>query len=79
MSKENRIHNLVTFCFFLVLGVAFLFPKSASSQNIFEAGLRMKMDSLISEKGPTNFDGQVLLPNNSVQSLMTPSGWGGGN
>lgn len=79
MSKENRIHSLIKVSVLLVLGVIFLFPKTVGAQNIFEGGLRMKMDSLIAEKGPTNFSGQVLLPNNSVQSLMTPSGWGGGN
>lgn len=79
MSRENKFHKLIKIFVLLVLGVILLFPKTLNAQNIFEAGLRMKMDSLISEKGPTNFDGQVLLPNNSVQSLMTPSGWGGGN
>ncbi len=79
MSKENRIHGLIKYSILLALGVVFLFSQDARAQNIFEAGLRTKMDSLIAEKGPTNFGDQILLPNNSIQSLMTPSGWGGGN
>ena len=79
MSKENRIHSLIKYCILLVLGFVFLFSQATQAQNIFESGLRLKMDSLIAEKGPTNFQDQVLLPNNSIQSLMTPSGWGGGN
>lgn len=79
MTKANKIYSFVKISFFLTLGFVFLFPKMSFSQNVFESLLRMKMDSLVAEKGPTNFDGQILLPNNSVQSLMTPSGWGGGN
>ncbi|RZK50692.1 MAG: hypothetical protein EOO99_00535 [Pedobacter sp.] len=55
------------------------FPLIAQSQNVFESGLRMKMDSLINEKGTAKHQFSALLPNNSVQSIMTPTGWGGGN
>ena len=75
----NRTSTLIKISFFLALGVLFLLPKITLAQNIFENGLRLKMDSLIAEKGPSNMGGQVLLPNNSVQSIMTPTGWGGGN
>ena len=76
MSREN---NLIKICLLIVLGGLSLFPKTTLAQNIFETGLRMKMDSLISEKGTNNGGNQILLPNNSVQSIMTPTGWGGGN
>ncbi len=79
MIKVNRIKIILKISFLFAFGIAILLPKKSFSQNIFESLLRSKMDSLVAEKGPSNFDGQVLLPNNSVQSLMTPSGWGGGN
>lgn len=78
MSKENRT-RLIKISILSLLGFGFLFPKVVNAQNSFEADLKVKMDSLIAEKGPSNFTGQILLPNNSIQSLMTPSGWGGGN
>lgn len=52
-----------------------LLSQKAFSQNSFEKDLRKKMDSLISEKGQIVI-GQNMLPNNSVASIMTPSGWG---
>lgn len=79
MNKENRINNTFKISFLFLLGIFFLFPKTTFAQNLFEAGLRMKMDSLIAEKETSNLGGQILLPNNAVQSIMTPSGWGGGN
>lgn len=79
MSKVNKIIIFTKISFLLALWLVLLFPKISLAQNIFESGLRLKMDSLISEKGATNFEGQILLPNNSVQSIMTPTGWGGGN
>ncbi|MBC7614606.1 MAG: hypothetical protein H7202_00920, partial [Pedobacter sp.] len=75
----SRVNNLIKIFILIVSGAFSLFPKIALAQNIFETGLRMKMDSLISEKGPNNGGNQILLPNNSVQSIMTPTGWGGGN
>lgn len=87
MNRVNRVNSLVKISFLFMLGVVFLFPNVSSAQvrtysspaNPFEAALKLKMDSLIAEKGPLNSAGQVLLPNNSVQSIMTPTGWGGGN
>ncbi|MEJ5993984.1 hypothetical protein WG904_06065 [Pedobacter sp. Du54] len=79
MNKVNRINSFVKISILCLLGIVFLFPKTTKAQNIFEMGLRAKMDSLIAEKGPVNMGDMVLLPNNAVQSLMTPSGWGGGN
>ncbi len=79
MNTDNRINSTVRISFLFMLGFFFLFPKMTIAQNIFESGLRLKMDSLIAEKGPVNLGSQILLPNNSVQSIMTPSGWGGGN
>jgi len=79
MRTVNRNKNFIKISFLIVLGIVSLFPEITVAQNIFESGLRMKMDSLIAEKGPSNFGNQLLLPNNSVQSIMTPTGWGGGN
>ncbi len=70
-----RINRLlkIGFAFFLI--VATFYPKQALSQNTFERDLKKKMDSLISEKGLIIIS-QTMLPNNSVASIMTPSGWG---
>jgi len=79
MIKENRIDTTIKIALLFLVGAFFLFPKMILAQNVFEMGLRMKMDSLIAEKGLGPVDKQVLMPNNAVQSIMTPSGWGGGN
>ena len=79
MNEVNRTCILIKISFLFAFGVIFVFPQTLQAQNIFETGLRMKMDSLIAEKGPTNIGNLTLLPNNAVQSIMTPSGWGGGN
>lgn len=79
MIKVNRINTIFKLGLLFSFWMVFLFPVKSFAQNIFESLLRSKMDSLVAEKGPSNFEGQILLPNNSVQSLMTPSGWGGGN
>lgn len=47
-----------------------------AAQNEFELNLKKKMDSLALESGPS-VSKQVFMPNNGVQSIMTPSGWGG--
>ena len=73
------VNSLIKIFVLIVLGSFSIFPKITLAQNIFETGLRMKMDSLIAEKGTNNGGNQILLPNNSVQSIMTPTGWGGGN
>ncbi|RZK41510.1 MAG: hypothetical protein EOO90_10750 [Pedobacter sp.] len=79
MNKVSKNKNLVNFSFFFAFGFVFLLPVFASAQHMFERSLRLKMDSLVAERGPVKLGDQVLLPNNSVQSIMTPSGWGGGN
>ncbi|MDQ7949092.1 MAG: hypothetical protein REI78_05420 [Pedobacter sp.] len=55
------------------------FPKTGNAQNVFEDKLRVKLDSLRKEKELSFFGDITLLPNNAVSSVMTPSGWGGGN
>jgi len=44
--------------------------------NTFERALKMKMDSLANASMPT-FANQPFLPNDAMQSVMTPSGFGG--
>ncbi len=70
-----RINRLLKIGFVLFLIVAASYPQKARSQNSFEKNLKTKMDSLIAEKGLIII-GQTMLPNNSVASIMTPSGWG---
>jgi hypothetical protein len=70
-----RINRLLKIGFVFFLIVATFYPKQALSQNTFERDLKKKMDSLISEKGLIIIS-QTMLPNNSVASIMTPSGWG---
>lgn len=78
MAIENKKRIMLKIISSFSLLMLFLIPKYGFSQNVFESSLKLKMDSLIKATG--NFKGgQVLLPNNSVQSIMTPTGWGGGN
>lgn len=60
----------------LVLGTVILCPQNGFAQNVFENLLRKKLDSLNTEKGPEMLQAP-FLPNSSIQSIMTPSGWGG--
>ncbi|RZL10646.1 MAG: hypothetical protein EOO89_20890 [Pedobacter sp.] len=53
-----------------------LFSETTLAQNAFENALMRKMDSLVREPGP-ELARIPFLPNNSIQSIMTPSGWGG--
>jgi hypothetical protein len=53
-----------------------LCSKFAFSQNAFESALKKKMDSLAVVRTP-KYAKQALLPNDAIQSVMTPSGWGG--
>lgn len=71
----NRINQFLKFSFIICISFSMLLPVKSFSQNAFEKGLRTKMDSLISEKGKIVIS-QYMLPNNSVSSIMTPSGWG---
>jgi hypothetical protein len=70
-----RIDRLSKIGFTLILVATFFLPKQVFSQNTFEKELRTKMDSLISERGKIIIS-QTMLPNNSVSSIMTPTGWG---
>lgn len=75
MSTNHRINRLLRFGFILCVSLVIFCPLKSYSQNAFEKELRNKMDSLISEKGQIVIS-QYMLPNNSVASIMTPSGWG---
>ncbi|MBB2145705.1 hypothetical protein GM921_09425 [Pedobacter sp. LMG 31464] len=75
MIKAIRINHLLKTGFLFAIAVYMLSPKLACAQNNFEKELKKKMDSLIAEKGPLLI-GQTMLPNNGIQSLMTPSAWG---
>ncbi len=58
-----------------LLVILMLFIKAGYCQNQFETAIKMKMDSLAKE--PEKFIRDELLPNDAMQNLMTPSGWGG--
>ncbi|WP_199137668.1 hypothetical protein [Pedobacter sp. ASV12] len=51
----------------------------AFGQTVFEKALSLKMDSLIEEKAVFRSRSSFVLPSNNLQSITTPSGWGGGN
>jgi hypothetical protein len=70
-----RINPFLKIGFILCIALTIFCPLKSYSQNAFEKDLRKKMDSLISEKGQIVIS-QYMLPNNSVASIMTPSGWG---
>lgn len=70
-----RINQFLKFVFIFCTAFSIFCPLKSYSQNAFEKDLRKKMDSLISEKGQIVIS-QYMLPNNSVASIMTPSGWG---
>lgn len=75
MRMPIKINSLFKFGFVFILAVALFSPQRTLAQSTFEKELRKKMDSLISEKGHIVIS-QTMLPNNSVSSIMTPSGWG---
>jgi hypothetical protein len=78
MNKLSDLTARIGFsCIFILVLMGF--SKASFGQNIFEAGLRLKLDSLREEKDVGIAFQGILLPNNAVQSVMTPSGWGGGN
>lgn len=70
-----RINQFAKLGFVLCTAIILFCPQKSFSQNSFERDLRKKMDSLIAEKGQIVI-GEYMLPNNSVASIMTPSGWG---
>lgn len=55
--------------------VYMFFPKYARCQDTFERALKKKMDSVAA--APAIFRRTELLPNDAVQSVMTPTGFGG--
>ena len=55
--------------------IILIFLTPAVCQNKFESSLKSKMDSLAQEPGV--FARDELYPNDAMQNLMTPSGWGG--
>ncbi len=71
IGANRLIKILIISC----VGVLLVYPLKSFSQNTFEKDLSKKMDSLISEKGLIVIS-QYMLPNNSISSIMTPSGWG---
>jgi hypothetical protein len=78
MNKLIDLKSIFKFFFIFIL-VLMILPELSFGQNIFEDKLRVKLDSLRKEKELGFFGDITLLPNNAVQSVMTPSGWGGGN
>lgn len=78
MNKLIDLKTLFKFFYISILGLI-IFPQISFGQNVFEDRLRVKLDSLRKEKELGFFGDITLLPNNAVQSVMTPSGWGGGN
>jgi hypothetical protein len=68
------------FCVFALLSMVFHGASfGQNGQNAFEKDLRTKLDSLRKERFVAPVLSGILLPNGAVQSVMTPSGWGGGN
>ncbi len=61
--------------FFSVFAFYVIWPKETFCQNAFEGALKKKMDSLT--LAPATFVKPELLPNDAVQSVMTPTGFGG--
>ena len=51
----------------------------AFAQTEFEKALSLKMDSLADEKTKFVARSSFVFPSNNLQSITTPSGWGGGN
>ena len=70
-----KINPFIRFVFIFFIAFSLFCPLKSFSQNTFERNLTIKMDSLISERGQIIIS-QFLLPNNSVSSIMTPSGYG---
>jgi len=68
-------HSILRIVFFSALVLYIFFPKYAHCQNGFEIALKKKMDSL--SYAPAIFKKAELLPNDAVQSVMTPTGFGG--
>lgn len=74
IDRKPFFRLLIICCFF-----GLMMPLFSFGQNDFEKELKLKLDSLRKEKEVGIAFSGILLPNNAVQSVMTPSGWGGGN
>lgn len=61
---------------FFLVSMVMINPHLGTSQTTFENVLKNKLDSLTSAQGLEMLSGPIL-PNNSIQCIMTPSGWGG--
>jgi hypothetical protein len=69
------IKVILKMVYFSVFAFYVLWPKETFCQNAFESALKKKMDSLAI--APAVFVKAELLPNDAVQSVMTPTGFGG--
>src|ERR1700748_3486522 len=52
-------------------------PISLRAQNAFETTLSQRFDSLLNASPATMQPSAELYPNDALQSVMTPTGWGG--
>jgi len=63
---------------FLLLFVCSLYTKTALAQTTFEQSVNRKLDSLLAANGTVSLRKQFeLYPNDAMNGIMTPSGWGG--
>lgn len=71
------MRTLQTYIYILLIAIVFISPLRA--QNTFDESIHQKMDAFANEKllFPQYFN--IILPSNNLQSVSTPSGWGGGN
>jgi len=70
--KENNTFSVV-----IIAVLVFILPEILRAQDTFEHSLKLKVDSLISEKAIFSIADVTLLPNNNTHSIMTPTGWVG--
>lgn len=70
-----RCKPIVQTVMLFTVALCFFCPEYAKCQNAFEIDLYKKIDSIISI-GAIGAQ-QELYPNDAVQSVMTPAGWGG--
>src|ERR1700761_8085315 len=71
-------HISVTYPIYMGIIVCGLFSGRACAQDSFENFLRKSIDSITVAKGlPRAPTSQGLMPNDAIQSVMTPTGWGG--
>lgn len=73
---NSTLNGKSIFKFLSTIYIIAQFSNISFAQNPFETALKLKMDSLVSSPG-AQYAQPSFLPNNSMQSIMTPSGWGG--